>query len=91
MLRLIIGLRIIRGPRGRVPTNQRRRSIKRRALLAICCVLIAAAATHPSAGRAARQIRIGTTRESIRAHTQEPASPLLPSPVARQTIRPFNL
>jgi hypothetical protein len=54
MIRLFIGLRILRGPRASRPVRTPLGSVKRRALLGICCVLIASAATHSGALRAAR-------------------------------------
>ena len=51
MIRLFIGLRILRGPRGNRPQRTSPSSIKRRVLLGICCVPIASAATHSGAGR----------------------------------------
>jgi hypothetical protein len=54
MIRLFIGLRILRGPGRNRPQRTSPSSIKRRVLLGICCVLIASAATHSGAGRAAR-------------------------------------
>jgi hypothetical protein len=57
MIRLIIGLRILRGPRGNRPLRTSPGNIKRRVLLGICCVLIASAATHSGAGRDANSMR----------------------------------
>jgi hypothetical protein len=51
MIRLLIGLRIIQGPRGSRPVRASTGTIKRRVLCGVCCVLIASAATHSGAGR----------------------------------------
>jgi hypothetical protein len=53
MIRLLIGLCILRGPRGTSRMRTSPGSIKRRALLGICCVVIASSATHSSTGHVA--------------------------------------
>jgi hypothetical protein len=85
MLRLLIGLRILRGPKGITPA--RPKNGKRRLLLGICCVLIASAATHSGAGRAAKPDAIrsplpvtttgysGHPNPTVRSHDRMPNEP----------------
>jgi hypothetical protein len=60
MLRLIIGLRILRGPRAHQPRPAQPGAGKRLALIGICGVLIASAATSRSSGHAASDGAITT-------------------------------
>jgi hypothetical protein len=87
MLRLLIGLRILRGPR---PTKSRQPhlgSTRRRVLLGICCVLIASAATHSGAGRAAGPSAITVARESIAGHIQDPSALFVTAAETRRILR----
>jgi hypothetical protein len=84
MLRLLIGLRILRGPRG--TTSRRPGSGKRRGLLGICCLLIASAATHSGAGRAANPSPIANARATIAHHIQDPSALFLTAGEARQAL-----
>jgi hypothetical protein len=87
MLRLLIGLRILRGPKPSTPIQARPGSTKRRLVLGICCVLIASAATHSGAGRAASPSPITNARESIARHIQDPAALFLTSAETRRVLR----
>jgi hypothetical protein len=70
MIRLLIGLRILRGPRPSNEVQPLRGSGKRRVLLGICCILIASAAAHSGAGRAASPI--ANARASIASQSRTP-------------------
>jgi hypothetical protein len=74
MLRLLIGLRILRGPRPTKSLGPHLGSTRRRVLLGICCLLIASAATHSGAGRAAGPSPITAARESIAGHIHDPSA-----------------
>jgi hypothetical protein len=74
MLRLLIGLRILRGPKPSTPIQALPASGRRRVLLGICCVLAASAGTHSGAGRAATPSPIANARVSIARHIQDPAA-----------------
>lgn len=74
MLRLLIGLRLLRGPRATKSLRPHPGSTRRRVLLGICCVLIALAATHSGAGRAAGPSPITAARESIAGHIHDPSA-----------------
>jgi hypothetical protein len=74
MLRLLIGLRMLRGPRPSKPVQSCPGSGRRRVLLGTCCVLIASAATHSSAGRAASPGPITSARARIARHIQDPSA-----------------
>lgn len=73
MLRLLIGLRILRGPTG---TTARPGSGKRRVLLGICCMLTASAATHSGAGHAASPLSKANARASVAPRSQDPSPSL---------------
>jgi hypothetical protein len=85
MIRLLIGLRILRGPRGNRPLRPSPGNITRRVLLGICCVLIASAATHSGAGRAANPMRSPPPARVLPSTPSTPRSSLLrpkPRPTA---------
>jgi hypothetical protein len=86
MLRLLIGLRILRGPKPTKLLQPRPANIKRRLLLGICCVLIAAAATHSGAGRAASPSPITNARASIARHIQDPSALFVTSAETRRVL-----
>jgi hypothetical protein len=86
MIRLLIGLRILRGPRPTKPLQPHPGRTKRRVLLGICCVLIASAATHSGAGRAASPSPITNARESIARHIQDPSALFLTAAEARRVL-----
>jgi hypothetical protein len=86
MLRLLIGLRILRGPRPKKPLQPHPGSTRRRVLLGICCVLIASAATHSGAGRAAGASPIAAARESIAGHIQDPPALFLSTAETRRIL-----
>jgi hypothetical protein len=85
MIRRLIGLRILRGPRGTQPP--RPGSGKRRALLGICCVIIASAATHSGAGRAASPSPMANARASIARHIQDPSALFLTTAETHRVLR----
>jgi hypothetical protein len=87
MLRLLIGLRILRGPRPSKTVQAHPGSGKRRVLLGICCVLIASAATHSGAGRAAGPSPITTARESIAGHIHDPSALFVTAAETRRILR----
>jgi len=85
MLRLLVGLRILRGPR---PTKSRQSHLgsTRRRALGICCVLIASAATHSGAGRAAGSSPITAARESIAGHIHDPSGLFVTAAESRRIL-----
>lgn len=87
MIRLVIGLRILRGPRASRPVRTPLGSVKRRALLGICCVLIASAATHSGAGRVARAGAITNAHARIARQVQRPSAPRLTPTTTRRSLR----
>jgi hypothetical protein len=86
MLRLLIGLRILRGPRPTKSLGPRPGSARRRVLLGICCVLVASAATHSGAGRAAGPSPITAARVSIAGHIQDPSALFVTAAEARRIV-----
>jgi hypothetical protein len=86
MIRLLIGLRILRGTKPTRSLQPRPGNTKRRLLLGICCVLIASAATHSGAGRAANPRPITSARVSIPRHIQDPAALFLTSAETRRVL-----
>jgi hypothetical protein len=86
MLRLLVGLRILRGPRG--PQARRPGSGKRRVMFGICCVLIASAATHSGAGRAASPSAIPPPPSRLVRQIQDPSALF---PTAAETHRTLRL
>jgi hypothetical protein len=87
MIRLFIGLRILRGPRRNSSARTPPGSIKRRALLGICCVLVASAATHSGAGRAARADAIPNARARIAHQSQRPSALFLTPTKTHRSLR----
>ncbi len=86
MLRLLIGLRILRGPRPTKSLGPHPGSTRRRVLLGICCVLIASAAPHSGAGRAAGPGPITAARESIAGHIHDPSALFVTAAESRRIL-----